>query len=102
MNKTIKRILSLGLVALSFSFFNGSSSLGSKIAYASGSSIESLSLDGARLYENSNYTKEIDDSKSLKKTYYAKLSSDESKVSVSADGFDSSKYIIKITKSKSK
>lgn len=69
-------------------------------AYASSYSLSDIKLETSGgsdidLYENDNYTKKLDNSKSIKDTYYAKLSSDRSKIIFRTSGSDG---IIKIFK----
>lgn len=52
------------------------------------------------LYENDNYTKELDSSKSLDSTYYGKISSDRSKVVFRTNGFSGVVKIFKDRNSK--
>lgn len=100
MNKIVKRFLSSAVAVTAFSMVNVSEdfNIGSIKAYASSYELTDLSMGNVNLYENSNYTKELNNSKSLKDTYYAKLSSDKSKISISADVSDG---FVEITKSKS-
>ncbi|NMF04264.1 cadherin-like beta sandwich domain-containing protein [Clostridium beijerinckii] len=95
MNKGIKHIICIGL-ALGISYaiesVDNLNNIGITKAYALSYSLDGLELSSGgsniNLYENENYTKELDDSKDLKKTYYAKLSSDDSKIKFTTNGFD--------------
>ena len=86
MNKRIKRIISSTVIitAMSVTGININAPIGSIEAYAASYKLTKLDMSGANLYENTNYTKELDN-KSIKDTYYAKLSSDRSKVSIDAE-----------------
>ena len=101
MNNRINRIISSTVIitAMSMSSVGSSLGLGSVGAHAASYKLTNIDMSGANLYENSNYTDELDNDKSLKDTYYAKLSSDRSKVSIDIDGVDED--CVSITKSKS-
>lgn len=100
MNKKVKRMIASTMIVTAFSSvnINGSLSFNNKV-YASSSKLTDLSMGSVELYENSNYTKELDSGKSLKKEYYAKVASDRSKVSISTSA-DSD--CVRISKSKGK
>lgn len=99
MNKRISRVISSTVIVTAMSMTGISSNmiLGSTKAYAASYKLTNIDMSGANLYENTNYTKELDSDKSLKDTYYAKLSSDRSKVSIDIDGVDED--CVSITKS---
>ena len=101
MSSRINRIISSTVIitAMSMSGVGSNMASGSISAYAASYKLTNIDMSGANLYENSNYTNELDNDKSLKDTYYAKLSSDRSKVSIDIDGVDED--CVSITKSKS-
>lgn len=106
MNKGIKYIISLSMVVGIFSAVEFSNTLNiiDKPVYASSYELTDLKLEtpgggDINLYENDNYTKELNSNKDLQKTYYAKISSDRSKVVFDTSGFDGT---VKIFKSNSK
>ncbi|NRY60543.1 N-acetylmuramoyl-L-alanine amidase family protein [Clostridium beijerinckii] len=107
MNRLIKHTISL---AVSIGIFSGMQQfhvgrIGIERAYASSYEISDLKIETSNggdlnLYENDNYTKELDNSKDLESTYYAKLSSDDSKIKFSISGVDSDN--VRIFKDRSK
>ncbi|WP_270566751.1 N-acetylmuramoyl-L-alanine amidase family protein [Clostridium beijerinckii] len=106
MNRGIKYIISFSMVVSIFSTveFSNTLSVMEKTVYASSYELTDLKLENTgggdiNLYENDNYTKELNNDKSLERTYYAKISSDRSKVVFDTSGFDGT---IKIFKSNSK
>lgn len=101
MNKILKYAISSTMIVSAFSMvnFNEGLSIGCINAYASSSYLTSLSMGSDKLYENDNYTNELEDGDDIKSTYYAKLSSSDSDVTISTSA-DSD--CVSIVKSKGK
>ena len=101
MNKRINRIISSTVIvtAVSMTGINSNLTFGITQAYAASYKLTNIEMSGAKLYENSNYTKELKSGDRLKDTYYAKLSSDKSKVSIDITGVD--EECVSIIKTKS-
>lgn len=101
MDKRVRKIAAATMLFTAFSIVdvNGNVLFENNKAYAASSKLTDLSMGNVELYENSNYTKELDNGKSLKKEYYAKISSDRSKVSINTSA-DSD--CVRISKSKGK
>lgn len=99
MSNKINRIISSTVIitAMSMSGVGSNLAMGNIDAYAASYKLTNIDMSGGNLYENSNYTNELDNDKSLKDTYYAKLSSDRSKVSIDIEGVDDD--CVSITKS---
>ena len=99
MNKSIKKIITSTIMisALLNISYSGNDYLGNIKAYASSYELTDINIGNIHLYENSNYTKELNSEKDLKNEYYAKISSDKSKISINTSA-DSD--CVKITKSK--
>jgi len=102
MNKRIRKVTSIIAVMAAFSLVEplNSFDLMTTTAYASTYSLNDIELNtpggsDISLYENENYTKKLDNAKSIKDTYYVKLSSDNSKVIVNTS---KSNGIVKIIK----
>ncbi|EKQ50546.1 MULTISPECIES: cadherin-like beta sandwich domain-containing protein [unclassified Clostridium] len=107
MNKRITHVIFTVATVATFSVINSLNPLnfGTITAYASSYELTDLEMQPSgggdiNLYENDNYTKELDNSKELKKTYYAKVSSDRSKVVFNTSGFDGTVKIFKDHSSK--
>lgn len=100
MNNNIKKIVvsTMMIAALSSISYTGNEYLGNIRAYASSYELTDIDMGNVHLYENSNYTKELNSDKDLKDEYYAKISSDKSKVTINTSA-DSD--CVKITKSRS-
>jgi len=107
MNKRIKYIICIVVAIATVSIIEPLSpfNFGTTAAYASSYELTDLQMSppgggDINLYENDNYTNELDSDKSLKKTYYAKVSSDRSKVEFNTSGFDGTVKIFKGNNSK--
>lgn len=104
MKNKIKRIVAITMTVAAFSVIQpiGTVNYGVITAYAASlNSLEMKSSGGSdvNLYENDNYTKELKSGDSIESTYYAKVSSDNSKVKFNTNGFSGT---VKIVKDKSK
>ena len=102
MNKRIKHVISMVVATTIFSAIEPLNpfGFGTTTAYASSYDLTDLQMQppgggDINLYENDNYTKELDNTKSLQKTYYAKVSSDRSKVAFNTSGFGGTVKIFK-------
>lgn len=102
MNKKIIRIISMTMAITAFSVIKPLSlfNIGITKVYAYSYELTDLQMQDSsgndiNLYKNDNYTKELDSSNSLASTYYAKLSSDDSKVKFITSGFDGTIKIFK-------
>ncbi|WP_297417393.1 cadherin-like beta sandwich domain-containing protein [Clostridium sp.] len=105
MNNKIKCIISIAMAITIFSVVEPLNpfNLGITEAYAASYALTDLQMQDSNgndinLYENDNYTRELDNSNGIKSTYYAKLSSDTPKVVFRTSGADG---IVKIFKDRS-
>lgn len=105
MNKKIKNIISITMAITAFSVIEPLSpfNIGITKVYASSYELTDLQMQDSsgndiNLYKNDNFTKELDSNDGIASTYYAKLSSDDSKVKFNTSGYDG---IIKIFKDRS-
>ena len=108
MNNKTKHIISTTMAIATFSMVETviPFDFGITAAYASSYELTNLQMQPSggggeiSIYENDNYTKELDNANSLKNTYYAKVSSDRSNVVFNTSGFDGIVKIVKDNSSK--
>lgn len=107
MNKWIKSMASTSALITIFFTIESLSlpKFQTNIAYAMSYQLTDLKMENGNggdvnLYENDNYTRELDSDRDIEKTYYAKVSSDTSKVSFNTSGFDGDIKIFKDRSSK--
>ncbi len=104
MNIRVRNII-FTVMILSMAEFVSSSNFEITTVYASSYQLTDLKMEPVgggdiNLYENDNYTEELDNSKDLKKIYYAKISADRSKIAFDASGFNGDIKIVKDGSSK--
>lgn len=102
MNRKLKHKIVITTVITAFCVIGSLSSVNidTKAAYAATYELNDLSMETSggsslELYENDNYTKELDSGQRIESTYYAKLSSDTSKVKFNTSGYSGDIKIFK-------
>lgn len=102
MNKSIKHVTCMVMAIATFSVIQPLNpfNFATTVAYAASytlTDLQMISTGGSdiHLYENDNYTKELDSGGSLESTYYAKVSSDNSKVEFNTSGASGTVKIFK-------